>query len=77
MVVGEGLFLALIGVGCGVLLSVAVTRVLSSSLFGVSTTDITTFVGVAILLSAIALLACYIPARRASRIDPVDALRYE
>lgn len=77
MVVGEGMFLALIGVGGGVLLSVAVTRVLSSSLFGVSTTDITTFVGVAILLSAIALLACYIPARRASRIDPVDALRYE
>ncbi len=77
MVVGEGMFLALIGVGCGVLLSFAVTRVLSSSLFGVSTTDMTTFVGVAFLLISIALLACYIPARRASRVDPVDALRYE
>ncbi len=77
MVVGEGMFLALIGVGCGLLLSFAVTRVLSSSLFGVSTTDMTTFVGVAFLLISIAILACYIPARRASRIDPVDALRYE
>jgi putative ABC transport system permease protein len=77
MVLSEGMLLALIGVVGGLAASYAATRILSGLLFGVSATDITTFIGVAVLLTTIALLACYVPARRASRIDPVDALRYE
>jgi putative ABC transport system permease protein len=77
MVLGEGRLLALIGVGGGLAASFAATRLLSGLLFGVSSSDITTFVGVAALLCVVALLACYIPARRASRVDPVGALRYE
>jgi putative ABC transport system permease protein len=77
MVLGEGMLLALIGVGGGLAASFAATRILSGLLFGVSATDMTTFIGIAVILTAIALLACYLPARRASRIDPVDALRYE
>jgi ABC-type antimicrobial peptide transport system permease subunit len=77
MVIGEGVVLALIGVGGGLAVSFAATRLLSGLLFGVTTNDITTYAGVAILLCAIVLLACYLPARRASQVDPVDALRYE
>jgi len=77
LVVGEGARLALAGVAIGIAASLAVTRLLSSLLFGVRATDPVTFAAVALLLGAVALLASYIPARRAMRLDPNIALRYE
>jgi putative ABC transport system permease protein len=77
LVVGEGARLAVLGVSIGIAASFVITRLLSSLLFGVSATDPITFAGVAALLSLIALLASYIPARRAMRLDPNNALRYE
>jgi putative ABC transport system permease protein len=77
LILGQGLRLVLTGVGIGVAASAAVTRLLSSQLFAVSPTDPLTFLGVAALLAALALLACWVPARRAARVDPMVALRYE
>ena len=77
MVVGHGFKLTLIGLAIGIAGALALTRFLSSLLYSVKPTDPLTFIGVSVLLAAVALLACYIPARRAMRVDPMVALRYE
>jgi putative ABC transport system permease protein len=77
LVMGEGARMACFGVLLGIAASVAIMRLMSSLLFGISATDPMTFAGVALLLSAVALLASYMPARRAMRVDPMVALRYE
>jgi putative ABC transport system permease protein len=77
LVIGHGLKLALVGVIVGIAGALALTRFLASLLYGVKPTDPLTFVAVSLILTAVAMLACYIPARRAARIDPNVALRYE
>ena len=77
LVLGHGLRLTLAGVGLGLILSLVLTRFLSGLLLGVTSTDALTFSSVAILLCAVALFACFLPARRATRVDPMVALRYE
>jgi putative ABC transport system permease protein len=77
LILGEGMLVILIGLAIGLASSLALTRFLSSLLFGVTATDPITFAAVAVLLAVVALAACYIPARRAMRVDPIVALRYE
>jgi putative ABC transport system permease protein len=77
LVVGQGLKLAGIGIAIGIAGALGLARLMSSLLYGISATDFETFAGVSILLALVAVLACYIPAQRAMRVDPTVALRYE
>jgi putative ABC transport system permease protein len=77
LIVREGMTVALIGVAAGLAGALALGRLLSSLVFGVAVRDPYTFAGVAVLLAGVALAACVLPARRASRVDPMAALRYE
>src|SRR4030095_9183948 len=77
LVLKEGMGLNLIGIAIGIAGAFALTRIMSSLLFGVGTKDPFTFVAVPILLAIVAFIACYIPARRATKVDPLVALRYE
>ena len=77
MILADGLALAAAGTLTGLLLSAASMRLMRSLLYGVSPTDPLTYAGVTIFLTAVALLACYVPARRATKVDPLVALRAE
>jgi putative ABC transport system permease protein len=77
LVVGHGMALALVGVGIGLGGALALTRLIAGLLYGVSPNDPWTFVAVSLLLAGVALLACYLPARRAMKVDPMVALRCE
>jgi putative ABC transport system permease protein len=77
LVIKKAFILILIGLGLGLIIALAVSKCMSSMLFNVSAYDLKTFVLVPLLLFAVAVLACYLPARRAARIDPMEALRYE
>ena len=77
LIVGEGMKVVMIGIGIGLLGALALGRTLSSLVFGVTVRDPTTFTVVAVILTGVALAACVVPARRAARVDPMVALRYE
>jgi ABC-type antimicrobial peptide transport system permease subunit len=77
LIVGQGMLLALCGIGVGLLAAFGLTRVLASLLFGVTPTDAMTFIATPLLLAVVAMLACYLPARRATKVDPLVAMRHE
>jgi putative ABC transport system permease protein len=77
LILVEGMGLAVIGVALGLVASFALTRIIANLLFGIGPTDPATLIGVSFLLTSVAFLACWIPARRASRVDPMIILRAE
>jgi putative ABC transport system permease protein len=77
MVIGNGMKMAVLGIVIGLGGAFAITRVMQNLLFGVSATDLLTFVSVPVILIGVALVACFIPALRATKVDPMIALRYE
>src|SRR4030095_13414398 len=77
MILGQGMKLALIGVGLGLVGAFALTRLMTTMLFGVEPTDKVTFASIALLITVGAFLACYLPGRRATKVEPVISLRYE